>query len=665
MDQGIDHDEHADWVSRLVQSWRVRLLTLPRAAKQASMIVADVVSYTASAFVSFWIVYGTLELSPSVLAIATLAIIVAIPIHWMFGLYASIVRYMGLALIAVGLKSTLVVTASLMAISAWSGFLSAPIRMGVIFWSFSLVLVVGGRLVARLFLSRRNRNREPVIVYGAGDAGAQLVAALLSADDYFPVAMVDDDQGIQGKRIQGLKVFSPDKIARLVDRFQATGVLLAIPSATRRKRRQVLERLSEFPVRVQTMPEVRDIVSGKARVDDISDVKVEDLLGRNPVPPILDLLTGSIRQKNVMVTGAGGSIGAELCRQILRLGPKRLVCFELSEAALYAIERDLNKTLSEINVDVEVVALLGSVTDESRMHEALQAFEIQTVYHSAAYKHVPIVEQNLFQGVENNVFGTLRAAKAALASNVETFVLISTDKAVNPTSVMGATKRLAEIVLQTLENSAPKTRFCMVRFGNVLESSGSVVPLFREQIRSGGPVTVTHRDIIRYFMTIPEAAQLVIQASAMAKGGDVFVLDMGKPIRIEALAQRMINLMGLTVQDESNPDGDIEIQFIGLRPAEKLYEELLIGSNVSGTEHPRIMRAAEDYLPYERIRDLLEELSGASEASDYDKARELMQQAIAEYQPNGQIADLIARRRSDADKDKEAAVVVDFRPASS
>lgn len=645
---------------RYLQSIRIRLLTLSRPGKQALMMAADLFSYALGAVISFWIVYGTTEFSPAVLAIATAAVLVAIPVHWAFGLYASIVRYMGLALIVVGLKSTFFVTAIVMSIGAYAGILSAPIRVGVVFWAFSLILVVGGRLATRLFLSRRNPNREAVIIYGAGRGGAQLVSALIGGDDYLPVAMVDDNVDLHGKRIHGLRVHSPKRLEDLVVRKGATGVLLAMPSASRRRRRQVLQRLSEFPVHVQTMPEIRDIVSGKARLDDIRDVNVEDLLGRSPVPPNLKLMDACIKGKVVMVTGAGGSIGSELCYQILKLAPARLVLFDLSEAALYTIERKTRRLAQRKEIDCEIVALLGSVHHEHRVREVIEAFDVKTVYHAAAYKHVPIVEHNVFEGIHNNVFGTLYTARAAIDGGAESFVLISTDKAVNPSNVMGATKRFAELILQALQTQTDSTVFSMVRFGNVLESSGSVVPLFKEQIKNGGPVTVTHRDIIRYFMTIPEAAQLVIQAGSMATGGDVFVLDMGKPVKILDLAVRMINLMGMTVRDNDRPDGDIEIQFIGLRPAEKLFEELLIGSNVSGTGHPRIMRADEDSLSMDVISDLLDELTQASKHLDYDKARRILLTAVQEYDPQNDIDDLVWVRKTASREKARTDRVIDF-----
>ena len=646
----------------MLQALRIRLLTLPRQAKQASMIAFDAGSYWTSAVVSFWVVFGTTEFSASVIAISLLAILIAIPVHWFSGLYASIVRYTGLTLLVVGLRTTFLVTAALMAVSSFAGFLSSTTRVGIVFWAFSLILIVGGRVAARMFLSRSNADREPVIIYGAGQAGAQLIAALVDGDDYLPVAIVDDNPKLYGQRIHELKVYPPEDLGQLIKTAAAKRILLAMPGASRRARRQVLEHLSEFPVRVMTMPDVKDIVSGRARVDEISDVDVKDLLGRNPVPPIPELLDSCIKGKNVLVTGAGGSIGAELCRQILASNPARLVLLEISETALYKIERKLQKRAKDARSRCEIVALLGSVHHKRRMREVMEAFGIQTVYHAAAYKHVPIVEQNLFEGIHNNVFGTLHCVQAAIDAGVESFVLISTDKAVHPSSVMGATKRLAELVLQAYQGEDHDTRLCMVRFGNVLESSGSVVPLFKEQIRNGGPVTVTHRDIIRYFMTIPEAAQLVIQAGSMAKGGDVFVLDMGKPVKIADLARRMINLMGLTVRDDAHPDGDVEIQYTGLRPAEKLYEELLIGTNVSGTEHPRIMRADEESLSMDELVECLDGLDAASQRLDHAKAREILLRSVNEYNPENGIDDLVWLRKTGTEPRArgESDRVVDF-----
>ena len=422
---------------------------------------------------------------------------------------------------------------------------------------------------------------------------------------------------------------------------EAKVLLLALPSQSRRRRQEILTILEPLAVRVMTVPDISDLVSGTARVQDVRDVDASDLLGRDPVPPIPDLFDASIRGKTVMVTGAGGSIGSELCRQIVMLGPRQLVLLEMSELALYSIDRELSLLCERDDLDVQLVSLLGSAHHKRRVVEIMQAYGVQTVYHAAAYKHVPIVEQNMIEGIHNNVISTWHTAEAALQCEVETFVLISTDKAVNPTNVMGATKRMADIVLQGMSDRGGRTRFCMVRFGNVLESSGSVVPVFRDQIRTGGPVTVTHPEVTRYFMTIPEASQLVLQAGAMAKGGDVFVLDMGKPIRIDDLARRMVNLSGFTVRDKDHPEGDIEVRYTGLRPAEKLFEELLIGNNVTGTEHPMIMRAMEHSLPWLNVESMLSELLAAMNDYDVARARELLIQGVCEYKPAGSPADLV------------------------
>jgi FlaA1/EpsC-like NDP-sugar epimerase len=450
---------------------------------------------------------------------------------------------------------------------------------------------------------------------------------------------VDDNSKLQAVRVNGFRVVPPKDLIELRRKFGVRLVLLAMPSATRRRRSEVIDSLTAQGFKVQTVPDIGEIVSGKARLEEVRDIDVHDLLGRDPVPPNEALLGACVRGKSVLVTGAGGSIGSELCRQILALAPRRLVLLEVSELALYEIERELRSVNARSGSRIEVVALLGNAHHKHRVREIMTTFGIQTVYHAAAYKHVPIVEHNMIEGVHNNIFATYNTAEAAMECRVETFVLVSTDKAVNPTNVMGCTKRVAEMVLQGLQQRGGQTRFCMVRFGNVLESSGSVVPLFREQIRESGPVTVTHPDVIRYFMTIPEAAQLVIQAGSMGSGGDLFVLDMGSPDRIADLAKRMIQLAGYTVRDEKNPDGDIEIRFTGLRPAEKLFEELLIGKNVTGTEHPRILRAMEHSLTWEQMRHILDDLAQCSVRFDCDRAREILIRAVPEYRPTDKVQD--------------------------
>lgn len=638
------------------------LVGLSRPLKQFVAIVTDFTGYLICAVCVAWLINdGRITLLQASL-IGAASIIASVALAWSEGLYRSVVRYMGLDLVAAGVRATAsaALVGAIVALLLGAGVIALKWALG--FWALGFIYACGSRYLARVFLlpQRALSERERVIVYGAGSAGVELTISLLASGEFLPVAMVDDDPTLHGKKVSGLEVHPPSIVEALIRDTGARRVLLAMPSASHRRRRQVLERLSEFPVHVQTVPGFTDIVSGKARVSDITDVDVIELLGRDPVPPNPRLLGASITGKSVMVTGAGGSIGSELCRQILRQRPSKLVLLELCEPALYEIDKKLRRMAEELDSSCEIVALLGTVNREDRVREALKAFRVKTVYHAAAYKHVQIVEQNLFEGIENNVFGTLHTARAAMDAGVETFVLISTDKAVSPTSIMGATKRFAEMILQACNSRNIRTRFCMVRFGNVLESSGSVVPLFREQIRSGGPVTVTHRDVIRYFMTIPEAAQLVIQAAAMARGGDVFVLDMGKPVRIRDLACRMINLMGLTVRDELNPDGDIEIRYVGLRPAEKLYEELLIGCNVTGTDHPRIMRADEQFVPYETLSALIRELEAASRTLAYDKARAILLRAVAGDDPSHGIDDLVGVRRDRSRRGRNSDTVIDF-----
>jgi len=568
-------------------------------------------------------------------------------IFTIIGLYRAVIRYMGpkaMAAVIVG------VTLSVVALGAYDRLIGPgriPLSALGIYWALALLYFAGSRFAVRyvLFYGRSDNGAAPVAIYGAGDAGARLASVLLGGPDFEPVAFIDDKRSLHGSRIHGIKVYGPEMLPNLVKEHGIERILLAMPSASRRRRREILQSLEPLGIHVQSLPDLADIISGEARIDELREVDVRDLLGRDPVPPDQELLESCVRGKSVMVTGAGGSIGSELCRQLIRLGPRRLVLFELSELALYMIERELEEIAARERLDVEVLPLLGNAHHRHRVREVISACGVQTIYHAAAYKHVPIVEHNIIEGIHNNVVSTWYTAEAALEAGVGTFVLVSTDKAVNPANVMGAPKRMAELVLQALQARGGATRFCMVRFGNVLGSSGSVVPLFQEQIRRGGPVTVTHPDVIRYFMTIPEAAQLVIQAGAMAKGGDVFVLDMGQPVRIVDLARRMINLMGLTVRDENNPDGDIEIKYTGLRSAEKLFEELLIGSNVTGTDHPMIMRAIEHSLPWERMKGLLDELLVALANSDCRRAIGILSEAVAEYRQAADIRDHIWKRK--------------------
>ena len=482
-----------------------------------------------------------------------------------------------------------------------------------------------------------------MILYGAGAAGLQAALALRGGGQFRPVAFVDDDPALHGSEVNGIRIHPPGRLAKLVARHEVKQVLLALPSAGRARRRAIVAELEPLPVHVKTLPALADLVSGEARLDEFQEVAIEDLLGRDPVPPRDDLLAAGIRGRTVLVTGAGGSIGSELCRQILRLGPVQLLLYENAEYPLYRIERELRTLAAGEGLDTAIVPLLGTVANEQRLQRLMAGFGVHTVYHAAAYKHVPLVEHNLIEGVRNNVFGTLRCARAAMAAGVASFVLVSTDKAVRPINVMGASKRMAELVLQGLageqERLGHATRFTMVRFGNVLGSSGSVVPLFREQIRNGGPLTVTDPEVTRYFMTIPEAAELVLQAGSMGQGGDVFVLDMGEPVRIVDLARRMVHLSGLTVRDEAQPHGDIEIRFTGLRPGEKLYEELLLGEDVEPTEHPMIRRAQELAYPWPELEPKLEELDAACQEFDCVAARRLLAWGVCGFGQEGAIVD--------------------------
>jgi FlaA1/EpsC-like NDP-sugar epimerase len=628
----------------------------PRVSKKACMVGADLLALPAILWLAITLRLGSADHGDAASTLLFVALpVITIPVLVHMGLYRAVIRFISSRALVAALGGVTVSTAIIFVLTYFPGFGNVPRSSLVIYWSMALLYVGGSRYVIRLLLAPGASAASRVVIYGAGTAGARLAQAMSMSTEARPIAFVDDDRTLWGAVISGLRVYRPAEITRLRDEFDVDRVLLAMPSASRSVRRAVLERIQAHGLRVQTVPDISDILAGNAQLEDVRDVEANDLLGREPVAPIQKLFDACIRDKVVMVTGAGGSIGSELCRQIARVNPRRLVLFEMSELALYSIERELRQVAQHEGFDLELTALLGNAHHRNRLVEIMQAYGVQTIYHAAAYKHVPIVEQNVIAGMYNNVLSTWHAAEAALACNVEKFVLISTDKAVNPTNVMGATKRLAEMVLQGLSTRGGRTRFCMVRFGNVLESSGSVVPLFREQIRRGGPVTVTHPDITRYFMTIPEATQLVLQAGAMANGGDVFVLDMGKPVKIADLARRMISLSGLRVRDEQNPDGDIEIQFTGLRPAEKLYEELLIGSNVSGTEHPMIMRALEPCLPWTRLESLLEELREDMNRLDVPATLDVLMGAVHEYAPGPRPADLVWARK-EAQRETQAKV---------
>lgn len=562
--------------------------------------------------------------------------LLAIPIFTRFGLYRAVTRFMAdrvVFVVAGGISLSVILLAAIVALTHTPG-LSRGI-LGI-YWPLAVLYIGATRFLARTYFlhaARLGEERTRIAIYGAGSAGTQLAYALRAGTEYRPVLFFDDNPRIQKSEVAGLRVHSPEDLTTLLRARQIDELLLAIPSASRTRRLAILDRLESAQCKVKIVPGMAAVVSGQLTADAIREVGIEDLLGRESVVPDPALLGRCIAGKVVLVSGAGGSIGSELCRQIIRLQPTRLVLMELSEFALYAIEQELRDLCKGLAVSVELVAVMGSVTQQRRNEMVMTRFGVQTVYHAAAYKHVPLVEQNPIEGLRNNAVGTRRMAEAALAAGVETFVLISTDKAVRPTNVMGASKRLSELILQAFAARGGGTRFCMVRFGNVLGSSGSVVPLFRKQIAAGGPITLTHPEITRYFMTIPEASQLVIQAGSMGQGGEVYVLDMGMPVRILDLATRMVHLSGLEVRDEQHPDGDIAITIVGLRPGEKLYEELLIGENVGGTSHPLIMRADEHQLPWSTLVPLLDEMDKASRAFDYERVLALLGSLVEEYNP--------------------------------
>ncbi|EHU0329590.1 polysaccharide biosynthesis protein [Vibrio vulnificus] len=640
--------------------------SLPRVHKRLISLAIDTLLITFSFFMAIWVRHGEVAVSVSVETWLTLAgtVVVTLIAFTRLGLYRAVLRYLTFHALTVVVLGALI---SALSITTFAYFFNAevPRTVPVIYMTFLALLCGGARMMVRSLIVQASRKGcERVLIYGAGSTGRQLAIALRNAETYQVKGFIDNDPSLENTIIQGLTVHSSQQISRLVEKQEIEKILLAMPRATRSERKAIIDGLLHLPVEVLTVPDFKDIVNGNATVDELKDVAIEDLLGRDPVEPNPELMKANIHGKVVMVTGAGGSIGSELCRQIVRQKPKTLILFELSEYGLYEIDKELSGMVETMQLEVEIIPLLGSVQRINRLSATMRAFGVQTVYHAAAYKHVPLVEYNVVEGVRNNVFGTYYSAKAAIEAGVESFVLISTDKAVRPTNVMGTSKRMAELALQALaakENDKVNgTRFCMVRFGNVLGSSGSVIPLFKRQIEEGQAITVTHPDIIRYFMTIPEAAQLVIQAGAMGKGGDVFVLDMGEPVKIVDLAKNLIQLSGLEVKSSDNPNGDIEIKFTGLRPGEKLYEELLIGDNVEGTDHERIMTANEQFLPLEEFNQILDNLDRACHEFDHETIRQILLETPTGFNPTDGIGDLVwnAKRKLNASKDKVVEIKV-------
>ena len=639
-----------------------KLESLPRNYKRALMLGADAVTLP----FAYWLAFNLrldfqhLFLSPLELCTIALTVIVTMILFIRAGLYRAVIRYLGIqagwTLLRGAIASALALTFFGFLLGVWH-----PRSVPLIYFVLVLIFVAGSRFIVRQILHSSNgSNRRNVAIYGAGAAGVQAMMSLFNSPEYKPILFVDDDKSVQGRVFNAIPVMSVTKFKRQFENLGISDVLLAMPSVPRSRRREIIEGLSPLPVHVHTIPGMSDLVSGRARIEEIRDIDIEDLLGRDAVVPNQNLMHANIRGKVVMVTGAGGSIGSELCRQIACLDPKVLVLFEQSEFSLYKLENEIANLVDE-DKKIHVIAVLGSILDQELLESTIVTFDVDTIYHAAAYKHVPIVEHNFIAGIRNNVFGTLNVAEVANRNSVETCILISTDKAVRPTNIMGASKRLAELVFQALSQVQEGTCFTMVRFGNVLGSSGSVIPRFREQIAKGGPLTVTHPDIIRYFMTIPEAAQLVIQSGAMARGGEVFVLDMGEPVKIANLARKMVALMGLVVKD-ADGNGDIEISYTGLRPGEKLYEELLIGDRVTQTSHPRVMQAQEFTMAWSNLKSVLNELEKLCKLGDCSGIRQLLTDIPIGYTPQGPIEDSIWKNqvslKSGLGRDSQLADVI-------
>jgi FlaA1/EpsC-like NDP-sugar epimerase len=627
---------------------------LHRATKRFIVVCLDIGLCILTVWLAFYLRLGEfIPFSATLIVPVFASIFIAIPIFIFSGLYRAIFRYSGLPAMGAMARAMLLYGLLFASLFTFYGFQGVPRTIGLIQPLLMLILVGASRAFARvwlggLYLSQINKSKLPqVLIYGAGSAGRQLASAMENSFEMRVVGFLDDDDRLQGNVLNGLPILNPSDLDEVLVEMPVTDVLLALPSVSRQRRNEILKSLSAHKLSVRTLPHLSDIASGRITVNDLRELDIDDLLGREPVKPNGLLLNRNTHGKTVLVTGAGGSIGSELCRQILSTLPQQLLLVDMSEFALYQIHQELQTQMETHAVEgqaCELIPLLASVCDAARMQDIMTTWKPQTVYHAAAYKHVPLVEHNPAEGVRNNVLGTRVCAEAAAANGVHNFVLISTDKAVRPTNVMGASKRLSEMALQALaqhHSTQASTIFSMVRFGNVLGSSGSVVPLFRDQIKSGGPITLTHADITRYFMTIPEAAQLVIQAGAMGTGGDVFVLDMGQPVRIVDLAKRMVELSGLVLKDELHPDGDIDIAITGLRPGEKLFEELLIGDNPQPTQHPRIMKANEDFMPWLTLQLQLDEINTAVQTNDVAKIRGLLQSLVPGYQPSDEVVDWV------------------------
>ena len=620
------------------------LLSLPRSAKIGVVLCVDTSLIILSVWLAYYLRLGEfISLSNKALISVTTSIIFALPIFIISGLYRAIFRYSGWPALLTVARAIFIYGLLYASIFTAIGIAGVPRTIGIIQPILLLLFVGASRALARLWLSEQyqillKKAKQPkFLIYGAGESGRQLARAMSGNQEMQVVGFLDDDNSLHGHVLNGQTIYNPADLSKLAKSLNIKNVLLAMPSINRKRKNEILNQIQEVQVSVRTLPTVSDLAKGKVTISDLKELDIDDLLGREAVVPNQILLAKNITNKIVMVTGSGGSIGSELCRQIIELRPKKLLLVEQNEFALYNIHQELESK----KIDAHIIPLLASVREKDRIDKIISTWHPDTLYHAAAYKHVPLVEHNLSEGIKNNVLGTLFTAQAAIKYKVENFVLVSTDKAVRPTNIMGASKRLAEMILQALAAENPSLKLSMVRFGNVLGSSGSVVPKFRQQIKEGGPITITHPEITRFFMTIPEASQLVIQAGAMATSGDVFVLDMGKPVKIIQLAERMIELSGLSIKNEENPDGDIEIEITNLRPGEKLYEELLIGNNPKITSHNRIMKAHETFLDWKILKDKIEILIIALNENDVQNVRQLLKELVTDYEPNMDVVDWI------------------------
>ena len=621
---------------------KTKFLNLSRFHKQVVAAAADAICIPLTFIVAIALHLNTVDLA-AIAAYAVLIVaapIISIPIFIRMGLYRAVVRYIDHQIVLTVATGAILSVLAVAMLSLALPNLHFFVTLYLIFTALLIIYLLVSRFTARGFFlgDRRGPQRMRVAIYGAGGAGIQLANALRLSAEYLPVIFLDDNVQLHGASIAGIKVSCPTHLESILEKHNIGAILLAMPGLNHAEQRAIIDRLTPLKIRIKVTPPIQSLVKGSLRVEDVREIEIEDLLSRDPVAPNSSLLSVCITGKSVAVSGAGGSIGSELCRQIVMLAPSRLVLIEMSEYGLYAIDQELRALAQTHGIDVELIPFLGSVLDTKKCENIFKQFNVETVYHAAAYKHVPLVEQNPIEGIRNNAFGTLSLARAAVGAKVKRFVLISTDKAVRPTNVMGSTKRLAELILQAFSRQHTQTRFCMVRFGNVLGSSGSVVPLFRRQIAAGGPVTLTHPEITRYFMTIPEAAQLVLQAGAMGRGGDVFVLDMGEPVKIADLAKKMVYLSGHEVRGDAG-QGGIEIRYVGLRPGEKLYEELLIGDNVTGTDHPLIMRAEEAEIAWPILEQMLKQLDQTCEQGNHEAIRAQLRNIVPEFTPSSDIDD--------------------------